>query len=99
MSEYAPDELWVHEQLAISYRELGLKQEELKECEKLLQLHPDDEQLLLRLGTLYFQTGQHGKGLRMYGQLKELDSLLAHELIAQYGSFSPFLQIETDSTN
>lgn len=93
---YAPDELWVREQLAISYRELGMNQKELEECEKLLKLSPDDAQVLLRLGTLYFQTGYPGKGLMMYGHLKDINPALADELIVHYGSFSPFLQFEQD---
>lgn len=98
MSEYAPDEVWVREQLAISYKELSLQQKEIEELEKLLKLTSEDPQVLLRLGILYFQTGYPGKGLRMYGQLKESNSSLASELIHQYGSFSPFLQFEQEYT-
>lgn len=98
MREYAPDEIWVREQLAISYKELALLQKEIEELEKLLTLTGEDPQILLRLGTLYFQTGYPGKGLRMYGKLKESNPLLGDELINQYGSFSPFLQFEQELT-
>lgn len=94
MSSYAPDEIWVHEQLAISYRELNMQEKEINECEKLLLLSPDDPQVLLRLGTLYFHTGQNGKGLKMYETLKEIDPHLGQELISCYGSSIPFLQMQ-----
>ena len=94
MSSYAPDEIWVHEQLAISYRELHMQEKEIKECEKLFSLLPDDPQVLLRLGSLYFKTGQNGKGLQMYETLKEIDAPLGQELIACYGLDIPFLQPE-----
>jgi tetratricopeptide (TPR) repeat protein len=98
MSSYAPDEIWVHEQLAISYREIGMQQKEISECERLLVLSPDDPQVLLRLGSLYFQTGQNGKGLKLYNVLKEIDSHLGQELISCYGSSTPFLQTDPSHT-
>lgn len=90
MSSYAPDEIWVHEQLAISYRELNLHQKEMTECERLLALNPDDPQVLLRLGALYFKTGLNGKGLKMYELLKAIDPHLGKELIASYGSYDTY---------
>ena len=94
MSVYAPDEVWVHEQLAISYRELLMREKEIQEWERLLTLNPDDPQVLLRLGSLYFQADLNGKGLKMYEALKEIDPHLGQELIACYGSSTPFLQLE-----
>lgn len=94
MSVYAPDEVWVHEQLAISYRELSMRDKEIQEWERLLALNPDDPQVLLRLGALYFQTDLNGKGLKMYEALKEIEPHLGQELIACYGSSTPFLQVE-----
>lgn len=91
-SAFAPDEMWVHEQLAISYHELKMSQKEIEECEKLFQANSEDPHVLLRLGTLYFQSGQNGSGLKMYGLLKEIDPRLGQELISQYGSYTPFLE-------
>lgn len=96
MSSYASDTLWVHEQLAISFRQLGMQKEEIQECEKLLLLSPDDPLVLLRLGILYFLTGKNGKGLTLYGQLKELNPQLGKELISHYGTYTPFLNLERE---
>lgn len=92
LKTFSPDELWVHDQLAISYKELKMPQEEISECEEIIRLCPDDENAQLRLGILYFQLGQNGKGLIIYERLKAIHPSLADELIAHYGSYQPFLQ-------
>jgi len=83
----APNEIWVHDQLAISYRELDMSNEEIKEYETLVHLCPNDASLLLRLGTLYFQKGENAKGLEIYGRLNTVQPILAEALINHYGAY------------
>lgn len=91
LSSFAPDQLWVHDQLAISYRELNMPEREIEECEAIISLCPDDHQALLRLGILYFQQGRHAKGLEVYERLNPIQPLLAEELISYYGAYSPLI--------
>ena len=90
LSAFAPDQLWVHDQLAISYRELEMPEKEIEECEAIIKLCPDDHQALLRLGILYFREGRHARGLEVYERLKPIQPLLADELIGHYGAYKPF---------
>ncbi len=92
LKTFAPDELWVHDQLAISYKELNMPEEEIRECEEIIRLCPDDQGAQLRLGILYFQLGLNAKGLIVYERLKTVYPVLATELISHYGSYQPFLQ-------
>ena len=73
LSDYAPDDPWVHQQLAYSYHDLGMPQEEIKEYETILELCPNDYDTLLKLGTLYFQQGHNSKGLKIYDLLQHRD--------------------------
>jgi tetratricopeptide (TPR) repeat protein len=88
LSHYAPNDPWVHEQLAVGYRDLGMPQEELKEVETLLKLRAQDKEILYRLGTLYFNQGLNAKGLQVYEELKRANFKKAEDLIGSYGSFS-----------
>lgn len=90
LSSFAPDQLWVHDQLAISYRELEMPEREIEECEAIISLCPDDHQALFRLGILYFRQGKHAKGLEVYERLKSIQPILAEELIGHYGAYTPF---------
>jgi tetratricopeptide (TPR) repeat protein len=92
LQAFAPDELWVHDQLAISYKELKMPEKEIEEYEAILRLCPDDHQATLRLGILYFSQGKNAKGLEMYEKLKQVQPLLAEELIEHYGSYQPMLK-------
>ena len=92
LSSFAPDQLWVHDQLAISYRELEMPEREIEECEIIIALCPDDHQALLRLGTLYFRQGKNAKGLEVYESLKPIQPQLAEELIGHYGAYAPLLK-------
>ncbi len=93
LRSFAPDQLWVHDQLAISYRELDMPEQEIEECEAIIRLCPDDHQALLRLGILYFRQGKNAKGLEVYELLKPIQPLLAEELISHYGAYKPLLGI------
>jgi len=84
LNDYAPDDPWVHVQLAYSYRDLGLPKEEIQEHEIVLSLCPDDLDTLFRLGVLYFEQGYNAKGLEIYEELKGIHFKKAEQLIAHY---------------
>jgi len=86
LNHYAPNDPWVHEQLAAGYRALGRPHEEIREVEILLQLRPQDRDLMLRLGTLYFEQGANAKGLKIYEELKRANYQKAQDLLAAYGN-------------
>lgn len=86
LNDYAPNDPWVHAQLAYSYRDLQMPQEEIREYETLFQLCPDDKEILFKLGQLYFQQGSNAKGLQVYELLKRGNYKKADQLIQHYGS-------------
>ncbi|MCH9703907.1 MAG: hypothetical protein K0U13_03870, partial [Chlamydiae bacterium] len=86
LSSYAPDDPWVHMQLAYSYHDLQMPQEEIAEYEKVLQLRPGDKETLFKLGTLYFQMGHNAKGLQVYEALRQTNYSKAETLINFYGN-------------
>lgn len=88
LNEYAPEDPWVHAQLAYSYCDLQMPLKEIKEYETILELCPDDEETLCRLGKLYFQQGLNAKGLRMYEQLKQIHPQRAEQLLLSYVAFA-----------
>lgn len=85
LNEYAPNDLWVHSQLAYSYRDLKMPEQEIHEYEIMLVIRPDDPETLYKLGTLYFERGHHAKGLEVYARLRSLDHHRAADLIQHYG--------------
>jgi hypothetical protein len=86
LCEYAPDDPWVHSQLAYSYHDLQMPQEEIKEYEILCRLNPQDKDNLFKLGILYFQQGLNAKGLKVYEDLKRSHYKNAESLIKYYGT-------------
>jgi tetratricopeptide (TPR) repeat protein len=86
LSEYAPDDPWVHSQLAYSYHDLQMPLEEIREYETIKKLVPDDKDNLYKLGILYFQQGLNAKGLRVYEELKKAHYKKAESLIKFYGA-------------
>lgn len=94
LCEYAPDDPWVHSQLAYSYHDLQMPLEEIKEYEAIYKLAPNDKDNLYKLGMLYFQQGMNAKGLSIYEELKKMHYLKAESLIKYYGSYeSPDLDL------
>ena len=83
--DYAPHDPWVHMQLAYSYHDLKMPLEEIKEYETILQINPNDHEVLYKLGTLYFQEGMNAKGLRIYEALRHHHYKKAESLISLYG--------------
>lgn len=88
IGEYAPDDPWVHSQLAYSYHDLQMPQEEIAEYETIQRLLPNDQDNLYKLGILYFQQGMNAKGLRVYEELVKAHYDRAESLIKYYGSYS-----------
>jgi len=86
LNHYAPNDPWVHEQLAMGYSRLDMPEEELTELETLLKLRPQDNEILFRVGILYFQLGMNAKGLQIYQELMQSNFKKAEDLIASYGS-------------
>lgn len=89
LNDYAPDDPWVHAQLAYSYHDLGMPREEIREYETILRLCPDDKDTLFKLGVLYFQQGENSKGLQTYEELKSSNYKKAEQLINHYGDYRP----------
>ncbi len=90
LNDYAPNDPWVHAQLAYSYHDLQMPKEEIKEYETILKLNPGDRDTLHKLGLLYFQQGLNAQGLRIYEELKRSNYKKAESLMQNYGSFKPF---------
>jgi tetratricopeptide (TPR) repeat protein len=91
LGDYAPNDPWVHSQLAYSYRDLQMPKEEIKEYETILKLNPGDRDALYKLGVLYFQQGLNAQGLRIYEELKRTHYQKAESLMEYYGLFKPFV--------
>jgi len=85
LSHYAPNDPWIHEQLAAGFRELGMHAEQIRETEALSKLRPQDREVLFSLGSLYFQQGLNAKGLQVYEELKKANFKKADSLISSYG--------------
>ena len=88
LSHYAPNDPWVHEQLAAGYHDLNMPEEEMREMETLLKLKSQDKEILYRLGALYFNQGMNAKGLQVYEELQKANFKKAEDLITSYGTTS-----------
>jgi len=84
LKEYAPNDPWIHAQLAYSYHDLQMPDQEIKEYETLLRFNNQDKSVLAKLGALYFSQGRKAEGLRIYEALQQLDPLHAEQLIKHY---------------
>ncbi len=87
LDDLAPNDPWVHAQLASCYHHLNLFEEETREYEILLNIRPHDKEILYRLGVLYFRLGKNAKGLSTYRCLMEIDARDASHLISHYNPF------------
>jgi hypothetical protein len=85
LSEFAPDDPWVHSQLAYSYHDLQMPVQEIREYETICRLAPQDKDALLKLGTLYFQLGENALGLKVFEELRRSHYKKAEQLIESYG--------------
>lgn len=85
LQDFAPNDPWVHAQLAQCYEALDKKVEEADEYEKILALSPQDNAILFRLGVIYFELGKNAKALEIYDKLRLSPYKNAGELLAHYG--------------
>jgi tetratricopeptide (TPR) repeat protein len=84
LASFAPNDAWVHLQLAAIYRDLEMPKEEMHHYEILLSATPHDADALFRLGVLCFLHGRTARALSLYEQLKKINSSQAEELISYY---------------
>ncbi len=87
LEHYAPNDPWVHLQLAKIYQDLGRALEEIQEYETVVKSHLLNTEALYRLGVLYFEQGENAKGLQIYEELKNANFKKGEELISFYGSW------------
>ena len=92
LQEYGAGAPWIHAKLAEIYHLQERPKEEIHEHEELIKLAPDDQEVLFRLGVLYFKQGHNGKGLKIYEKLQETLSDKTESLIEYYDSY-PFHDI------
>lgn len=84
---YSPKDPWVHAQLAACYHDLEKKEEEIAQYEHILALRSNDQEVMYRLGILYFQQGQNAKGFKIYEQLKTLGCSKYESLFQYYNAY------------
>jgi len=84
---YAPDDPWVHAQRAALYKELGRPDAEQNEYEQILKIDPQNGEILFRLGKLYFHKGENARALKIYDELRNIDTERAQELISHYDAY------------
>jgi len=87
LNDYAPNDPWIHLQLAQNYKKLNFKKEQIKEYETIYKLCPNDNNILFKLGTLYFETKRNSKGLRIYEELKMRSFKDADQLLSYYNIY------------
>lgn len=88
LKDYAPNDPWIHAQLAYSYHDLKMPLEEIQEYEQIILLNPADKDSLFKLGMLYFEQGYNAKGLEVYEKLKKVGDKRTEDLISFYGAYT-----------
>lgn len=87
LNDFAPHDPWVYAQLASLYEELKMIDKEIEQYEKILEISPEEKEVLLRLGICYFQQGHNAKGLRIYQRLKTIAPHQANDLLNYYDAY------------
>lgn len=82
---YAPNDPWIYMQLAYSYRDLKMPEDEKDAYESILSLRPQDHETRFNLGMLYFRRGENARGLKEFEELKKAHYSKADELLCIYG--------------
>ncbi len=88
LKDYAPNDPWIYMQLAYSYRDLKMPNEEKEAYESILALRPQDHETRFNLGMLYFRRGENARGLKEFEELKKAQYSKADELLCIYGQRS-----------
>lgn len=83
---YIPQDPWVHTQLAGVFHQLEMPNEEICAYETVLHVTPEEEGILFRLGTLYFEAGRNAEALKIYEKLKFFSQEKAQELLSHWSS-------------
>ena len=99
INEYSSNDRYIHFHLAYLYHELNLKDQEIAELETVLKISPDDPEVLLKLGILYFEEGHSAEALRIYERLKEKDEKRAEVLISYYDASYEQIEEPLSSTS
>ena len=94
LKEFAPNDPWIHAQLAQCYHLLQMYEEEAKAHEIMLELSPKDEEIKYRLGRIYFQLGRNAEGLQIYEELKIGGFRKAEDLLSCYSATSCLSELE-----
>ncbi len=84
LDDLAPNDPWIHAQLANCYHHLEMPGDEIHEYEILINLRSTDKEILYRLGSLYFHIGKNASGLKIYERLLQLDNKIAKSLISNW---------------
>ena len=63
-----------------------MPKEEIQHYEALLEIIPENEQVLLQLGILYFKNGQIAQALQLYEKLQHINPEKGEKLISYYGA-------------
>lgn len=88
LRDYSPNDPWIYMQLAYSYRDLQMPEEEKEAYQAILNLRPNDHDARFNLGMLYFKRGENSRGLREFEELKKANFNKADELLCIYGQRS-----------
>jgi len=86
INEFAPNDLWVHAQLAHCYQVLERFEDEAAEYEKILEIRPHDQEIRFRLAKILFSLGQNAKALKHYDWLKQNKYKKADALLEEYNA-------------
>ncbi|KPK32853.1 MAG: hypothetical protein AMS24_02960 [Chlamydiae bacterium SM23_39] len=84
LKSFAPNDPWILSELAKCYNSLGLLEEEVKEYENLLELSPEDYEVMFKLGIAYFKLKRNAQGLQVYEELKKVGFKKADQLLKDY---------------
>ena len=94
LKEFAPNDPWIHAQLAQCYHSLEMYEEEANEHEVMIDLSPNDNEIKFRLGKIYFTLGRNAEGLGIYEDLRKAGYKKAEEILSWYGSTRAIEELE-----
>jgi tetratricopeptide (TPR) repeat protein len=94
LKEFAPNDPWIHAQLAQCYHSMEMYEDEANEHEAMLELSPNDGEIKFRLARIYFTLGRNAEGLQVYEGLKKEGYKKADELLCCYASVNALEEME-----
>jgi len=81
---YSKTNISLYKQLARIYYDLKEPEKAISAYESIIRSHPENEEALFDLGSLYFETGRYAQGLEIYNQLILQRNPRAKELLSFY---------------